>query len=228
MPTTCWNSVRGRVMRATKVDDCGAPVIGACSVVTSDGFISVAISPEIAEGEEIEVRKADGTLCISDKSCSELKWLGVEITLCQVDPDLLAFLTGYDLVLDFAGDTVGNRVGGDISCDAGTALELWSDIPGQVCSLTGAKKYGYFVMPWLVDAVIGDFTIENDALSMVINARTRAGSNWGVGPHDVDPVNVANLAGPLLTPFGDDQHMDLHVTTVAPPVVACGCTALAP
>jgi hypothetical protein len=214
------------MMRATKVDNCGAPVESACSVVTTDGFISVAFSPEIAEGEEIEVRKANGALCISDQSCPELKWVNLEITLCQIDPDFFSFFTGYDLVLDFAGNSVGNRIGKAVQCDQGVALELWSDIPGQVCTTTGQKKYGYFLAPWVVNGILGDFTIENDALSLVINARTQIGSNWGVGPHNVDATNAANTPGPLLTPIGPEQHLDMHVTTIAPPTAVCGCTAL--
>lgn len=213
-------------MRATKVDNCGAPVESACSQVVTDGFISVQLSPEIEEGEEITVRKANGALCISDQGCPELKWITAEITLCQVDPDLFSFFTGYDLVLDYAGNSVGNRVGSDVQCDAGVALELWTDIPGQVCTATGVKQYGYFLLPWLINGIVGDFTIENDALNLVLTARTQVGSTWGVGPYNVDPINVANAPGPLLTPIGPRHHLDMHMTTVAPPVAVCGCQPL--
>lgn len=213
-------------MRATKVDSCGAPVESACSTVVTDGFISVEFSPEIEEGEEITVKKANGASCITDQGCPYIKWFNAEITFCQVDPDLFSFMTGYDLVLNYAGDTVGNRVGQDVQCESGIALELWTDIPGQVCSTTGAKKYGYFLLPFLKNGIIGDFTIENDALNLTINARTEIGSLWGTGPYNVDPINVANVAGPLLTPIGPKQMLDMHVTTIAPPAAVCGCQAL--
>lgn len=226
MPTQCWNSIRGRRMRATKVDNCGVPVAGPCSQVITDGFISVELSPEIEEGEEITVRKANGALCVSDQGCPELKWITAELTLCGVDPDLLSFMTGYELVLNYAGDSVGNRVSSTVECDSGIALEVWTDIPGASCDNTGLRQYGYFLMPWLVNGIIGDFTIENDALNLVLTARTQTGSGWGVGPHLVDATDANNTPGPLLTAIGPEDHLDLHLTTVAPPDAVCGCQPL--
>lgn len=213
-------------MRATRVDECGAPVEGTCSQVVTDGWVSSQYSPEIAEGEEIEVRKADGTLCVSDQGCPELKWITVEIHFCSVDPDLFSMMTGYTTVLDYAGVSVGNRISSEVQCDSGIALEIWSDLPGQVCTTTGQKLYGYFLAPWLINMIIGDFTIENDAVDFVLTGRTQVGSTWGTGPYNVDPINAANAGGPLRTPIGATDHLDLHVTSIAPPVAACGCQPL--
>jgi hypothetical protein len=224
--TTCWSSIRGRRLRVTKVDNCGTPVAGTCSQVVSDGFVSVEFSPEIAEGEEVEVRKADGTICVSDSGCPELKWINVEIAFCVVDPDLFSLVTGWETVLDHAANAVGNRVSGKVSCDEGFALELWSDIPRQDCGATGFRQYGYFLLPWVVNGTIGDFSLENDAATFTLSARTKAGGAWGVGPHNVDAIDVANTPGPLLTPIGPDDHMDLHVTTIEPPAAVCGCQPL--
>lgn len=227
MPTQCWNSVRGRRLRATRVDECGIPVAGDCGQVVTDGFINIDFSPEIAEGEEVEVRKADGTLCVSDVGCPELKYINIEAHFCQVDPDLFSLLTGYETVLDWQGDAVGNRISSEVQCDSGVALELWSDIPGATCGVTGAKPYGYFLLPFVKQGIIGDFKVENDAAEFVITARTEVGSGWGVGPYNVDPVDAANTAGPLLTPIGPKDHMDLHLSTIPPPEAVCGCQPLA-
>jgi hypothetical protein len=227
MPSTqCWGSVRGRVLRATKLDSCGAPVVGACSTLVTKGFVSVQFSPEISEGEEIEVKRADGSLCISDQGCPVMKWLNIEAHFCQVDPDLFSMMTGYPTVLDYSGNAVGNRITGTIRCDGGIALELWSDIPGDACA-AGGKQYGYWLAPWVVNGVIDAWTIENDAVDFQLNARTNPNSQWDVGPYDVDPTAVVNTPGPLITPIGPDDHMDMHLTTVAPPAAACGCVALA-
>lgn len=213
-------------MRATRVDECGAPVEGTCAQVVTDGYISVQYSPEIEEGEEITVKKADGSLCISDQGCPTLKWISIEATFCQVDPDLFALFTGWQTVVDYAANSVGNRISTEVQCNSGVALEVWSDIPGQPCTTTGAKLYGYFLTPWLINGILGDFTIENDAVSFTITARTQVGGQWGVGPYNVDPINVANAPGPLNTPIGLTDHMDLHVTSIAPPVAVCGCQPL--
>lgn len=228
MAAKCWNSVRGRVLRATRVDNCGNPVEGTCSQVVTDGFVSISFSPEIEDGEEITVKKANGQLCVSDQGCSELKWINVEAEFCQVDPDLFSMMTGYPTVLDWQGDAVGTRITSKIECDAGVALEVWSDVPGNPCTDEGLKQYGYFLLPWVVNGIVGDFEIANDAVTFSLTGRTKAGGNWGVGPHLVDATDDANppTPGPLLTPIGPDEHMDLHLTVVPPPEPECGCQDL--
>ncbi|WP_152990167.1 hypothetical protein [Sphaerimonospora mesophila] len=225
---TCWQSVRGRVMRVTKLDECGTPVEGPCSQVVSKGFVSVAYSAEISEGDEVEVKNAAGELCISDKACDELKWINLTITFCGVDPDLFTLMTGYQTVLDYAGNPVGNRIGQKILCDGGVALEVWSDIPSQRCAETGNRLYGYFLAPWVKSAILNSFAIENDGATFEITARTEKGGNWQNGPYAVDPTDNATppTAGPLLTPIGPEDHLDIHATSVAPPEPECGCQEL--
>ena len=231
MASTCWSSVGAEVMRATRLDECGAPVIGPCSTVVSDGFVSIGWESEIKDGTEIEVLKANGQLCVSDKACDEIKWINLTFTFCQVNPDLVELMTGFDLVNNFAGTSVGNRIGKTVLCDGGFALEAWSRIPGQTCPPGGAttKPWGYFLAPWIKNAVLTGFTLENDAASFEITARTEYGSKWGVGPYDVDPINAGNTAGPLLTPIGPTDALDMHYTTIQPPTVPvdCGCVPLA-
>lgn len=226
MPATCWSSVYGKMMRATRVDECCAPVAGACSTVTTDGFVSIAYSSEIKEGNEVEIEKANGQLCINDKACDEIKWVNVTATFCNVDPDLFSLMTGYTTVLDYAGVAVGNRVQKSVLCDGGFALEAWSDIPGQACLVTGGKLYGYFLLPCVVNAVLTGFTLENDGASFEMTARTKLAAGWGVGPYNVDPVDIANTPGPLQTPITIEDHLDMHATTIAPPAAVCGCTPL--
>lgn len=229
MPATCWKSIHGLMVRATKVDACGIPVVGPCSVVTTDGLITASYSPEIAEGDEIEVKNAAGRICISSKDCPQLKWVNFEITLCGVDPDLFSLLSGYQTVLDWEGKSVGNRIGEDILCAGGVGLEIWSEVPGETCGASGLPSYGYFLIPWLKNMIIGDFEIQNGETTFTLTGRSEKGSGWGVGPHDVDPTSAANppVPGPLLTPIGPKDHLDLHLTTVPPPAAVCGCQPLA-
>ncbi|MBT2226260.1 hypothetical protein [Nonomuraea sp. NEAU-A123] len=201
-------------------------MIGACSTVTSDGFVSIAYASELKEGTEIEVVKANGALCVSDKACDEIKWINLTATFCNVDPDAFSLMTGNQTVLDHTGKAVGNRISKNVLCNGGFALEVWSDISGQDCSET-ARLYGYFLAPWVTNAVLTGFTLENDAASFELTARTKLGGGWDVGPYDVDPTAVPATPGPLLTPIGPNDHLDLHATTVAPPAPVCGCVALA-
>lgn len=232
MPTERWKSVRGRRMRLTRLDECCAPVEAGeeCAVIVSSGFVSVAYSPEIAEAEEIEQRNAAGEICVTDPGCDSLKWVNLTLSLCVVDPDVLSFVTGSPLVLDAQGNSVGNRIQAGAVCGTNFALEVWTDIPQAVCSSTGAKQYGYFLAPCIGAGVIGDWTIENAALNLELSAKARSGSGWGTGPWDVDNTAVALpiVPGPLLTPIGADDVIDMHLTTIAPPEVTDGCEPMPP
>jgi hypothetical protein len=226
MPAKCWSSLRGRVARFTRLDPCCtllAP-LAANAIVTTEGFVSVQYSPTYTEPEEISLVNAGGKECVSDPGKPQLRWVDLEITLCQVNPNLFTFLTGNPLVLDHAGVAVGNRLNDGIDLDAGFGMEVWTDIPGQDCA-GGAVSYGYFLTPCVGQGQVGEWTIE--ALTMTITAaRTRAGSGWGVGPYDVDPSDVAGTPGPLIEPIGARDHLDMHVTTIAPPVAACDPAAM--
>jgi hypothetical protein len=218
-------------MRATRLDACGAPVAGPCSTVVSDGFVSIGWESEISEGTEVEVRKANGRLCVSDKACDSLRWVNVTFSFCQVSPDLFSMMTGYDTVLDYAGESVGVGVGEEILCDGGIALEAWTRIPGQPCApgAVNNKPWGYFLAPWIKGAILNSFTMENDAATFELTARTEKGGAWGTGPYNVVATDAANTAGPLLVPVPASRHLHMQVTTIQPPEVPedCGCVALA-
>lgn len=228
MATECWSSVRGTVARFTKLDSCCTPLAAAtpCAQVVTDGFISVQYSPEISEAEDIEVKNAGGKICVTDPGCDELKWFNLQLTLCNIDPDVVAFVTGSPLVVDYSGKAVGNRIQAGTKCDANFALEVWTDIPSQDCAGALGKEYGYFLVPCITSGIIDEFTIENDALQLVLNAKSKSGSGWGVGPYLVDPADASNTPGPLIAPIGATDHLDLHVTTITPPEPVCGCQAM--
>jgi hypothetical protein len=230
MATVCSSFARARVMRLTRLDECGIPVDGACSVVTTKGFISVGITPTYFEPDEIEVSNANGDLCISDLPKPQLKWNELEIVMCNVDPDAYNILTGDPLVLDDTAPTP-NTVGFRQEADADStslqnfALELWAGKPGQPC-VDGAVSTGYFLFPFVVNGILGEFTFENAELTLTMTARTSSGSGWGVGPYNVRADATAGTPEPLLTPIGALTHMHHEVVTIAPPTPVCGCTAL--
>jgi hypothetical protein len=211
--------------RFTLLDVCGAPVSSPCGSITTDGFISVEAKANLFEPDAIEVAKASGQLCASDQACSQLKWYDLAITLCQVNPELLALLTGNTVIDDWTGtNPVGYEIGSQATCP-NFALELWTTVLGQACPPGGlmVSQYGYFLYPFVTGGVLGDHTIENDALSLEIDARTKDGSNWGVGIYDVVAQDALNTPGPLNTPVGDDAHERFEVTTIPPPAAVCAC-----
>lgn len=228
MPAICPKAVRGRMMRLTRVDSCGVPILGPASTVTSSGFVSIAASPQYEDATPIKVEAASGVLCINDPGCPQFSQIDTEITFCGIDPDAFTMITGDPLVLNDATPTpasVGFRIRGQDLCDTFFALEVWSDITDQTCT-TATKQYWYSLFPFLGSAQWGDYTFENGALTFTITASTRQGSGWGTGPYDVINSGVVPAPGPLLVAIDPLDHYHGQVTTLAPPVAACGAVAL--
>jgi len=220
--------VRGRTMRVTKVDGCCAPAYGDDNMVVTDGFVSVALTANITEPEEIVVTNANGQTCVRDPGCPEFNGYGVELTFCDVSPCLFSIVTGQPVVTNAAGDAVGFRMNSDVSiCGQGFALEVWMGVPGVACSGEGGA-YGYLLLPCLQSGVIGDFTIENAAVTFTVTgASTKDGNGWGTGPYQV-VEDDANQPAYLPDPLDANDHLYVSFTEIAPPDPTDGCAPLVP
>jgi hypothetical protein len=217
-------------MRVTRLDGCGRVAPAACSSVVSDGFVSIALTANINTGTDISVENAAGRVCVSDPAVPQFNGYGVVVTFCQVDPELYAMMSGQATVFDGAGDAVGFRVSSDVdSSDSGFALEVWSNVPAAACSAeAGQGTYGYTLLPFVQGGVLGDFTIENGAVTFTVsNAATKTGSGWDTGPYDV-VLDDADAASPLLTAIGTSDHLHVQLTEVAPPEPTTDCVASGP
>jgi hypothetical protein len=221
--------VRGRIMRVTRVDGCCAPAYGEDNQVVTEGFVSVALTANVNEAEEITIVNANGKTCVRDPGCPEFQGYGVEITFCEVSPCLFSIVTGQPVVTDAGGNVIGFRMNSSVSvCDTGFALEVWMGVPGVACS-GDEGAFGYLLLPCLQGGVIGDFTIENAAITFTVTgASTKDGNGWGVGPYDVVSDGIGGPAGPLPQPLDGDDHLYAIFTTVAPPAPTDGCEELVP
>lgn len=230
MPTKCLSLVKGRRIRLTRLDGCGRPVFGDCSSVTSKGFISVAFTANTTESDEINVTNAAGEVCVFEPAETTLTGYGVELSFCEVDPDLFGLVTGQPTVVDNDGNVIGFDVDTQTSLSGqGFALELWAgSASGDACATEGAQgSFGYLLLPFLRGGIIGDFTVENGAVTFTITgANTRDGNAWGVGPYRDIQIGTGGLPGPLLTPIGTTVALRTILTNVAPPEALCGCRPL--
>lgn len=216
-----FSLVRGRALRATRLDGCGRVVLGPDSVITTEGFISVALTANNEEGETISVTNAAGKVCILDEPEPRFLNYTVVVSFCGVDPELFSMMSGQKVVLNAAGtEAVGFRVSSKVSLgDKGFALEMWSNVPVAACDAAGGSSYGYFLLPFLKGGTLGDFTVENGAINFTLSgASTKEGSEWGVGPFDV-VRDESGVAGPLNEPITDGDHLHMEVTSVAPPAI---------
>lgn len=230
MATICAPLARGKLMRLTRLDDCGAPVEGTSSTLVTKSFVSVTVTPNYLDAEEISQADANGDLCIDDRSDPALRWLDLSIIMCVTDPDAINIMTGDPIVVDDATPTpnkVGFRIDGTLTGSGNFALELWSGVTGQACSTAGFTSYGYWLFPWVKDAQWGEWVIENGALTLTFTARSVFDSPWGVGPYNIrrDATVPATLE-PLLTVIGPAQPVHFEVTSAPLPTPACGAVEL--
>lgn len=224
----CVTLIQGTRLRATRVDDCGAPVGGDDAYVTTSGFVSVAMKDNVEAPVEFKIKNAAGEYCVNQRSKPLLNWIECTITLCQVAPELYEMLTGSRLVYDDAvtPNPIGFGTDTDVYATANFAMELWTNVDraNAACS-GGSTRYGYLLLPWLVEGALGDLTIENGPVSFTINAITSGGNDWGVGPYDV-MLDNASAPSPLLDPIPANRHRHLQLTSLAPPDAACGYQSL--
>jgi hypothetical protein len=226
----CFTLIKGRRMRMTKLDVCGRPVPGPCSVVVSKGFVTATLSGEIDEGEEIERKNAAGELCVSVPPCPTYKWTNAEITFCEVNPAMATLINpNWKMLTNAAGKGIGYAAGRSFSCEGGFALEIWTDLYGaaDLCddpNATGA--WGYLLVPWMANGFMsGDLEIADDAVDFVYSAKSKIGAKWGPGPFDV-MLGATGQPGRLNEAVEAWEDYRVQTVDVAPPDAACGCTAL--
>jgi hypothetical protein len=221
----CFSLVRGSAMRVTALDGCGKPKLGACANVVSDGFVSVGFTANTDTGTEINVVNAAGKTCVRDTPQPLFTGYAVEIAFCQVNPELMALVTGQNPLYNLqSGEADGFTIDSDISSgDSAFALELWSDVPADICAAGSAGSFGYTLVPFLQGGVFGDFTIENDAVTFTVTgAQTKTGSGWGTGPYNVMP-DATGLPAKLPRAIKKGEHLWVEKTSIAPPDPECDC-----
>jgi hypothetical protein len=210
------------VARVVKVDVCGNPVTGASSAVaTFDGFTQINPSPEYEEGEEFVTKKASGALCVNEKDPNELKRVGLDITFCNIDPDVITLLTGERLIVTGAPATGTGVAFGEGLLLSRFSLEVWQPLAGTVCAVGGSQLFAYWAFPNVGNTMIGDWTIENSPTEFNLTAETKAaGPLWGRGPGS-GPFYIGTALSQA-----DREHFLFNVTDVPPPEASCGAVLL--
>lgn len=226
MPDQCYGSIKGLVARATRLDACGVPLTGATDSVVTDGFITIGLTAQIEQPDEITQRNAAGALCIDVVPAPFLRRYDLAIDFCQVDPALFELIADTTLVTNPDGDAVGMAVD-DLPKTQKFGLEVWTEVPGDACE-GGAQTWVYWLLPFVANGRLGDMTIENGAATFPVAANTQRGSRWGRGPYIVVPTAAGNATPgilPAAQAITNRQHLYQRLTTVAPPEAACGYVA---
>lgn len=221
MATKCFIPLLGKRLRVTELDSCGAIPEGAMYVST-DGFVSITLTSEVEEGNEIIVRKASGALCVNEKMPNSFKRFTVEIDFCGVNPSLLAMVTNAEEYLD-GTDVIGFTVPeGEIL--KWFSLELWTGLSGAECAPGTEEASGYILLPFVMAGNLGDIEVTGeDAITFqMTGAMTKGGNSWGEGPYSV----YGTPAGPLPEAIDPFDHLLMIETSIAPPPEACDPVAV--
>jgi hypothetical protein len=213
--TRCASPIKAEVLRVTLLDQCGVPIVGEESAqVTSDSFTEISNSPNYEEGQRFLQRKANGEPCVNERDSGFLNWIEQTVSICTLDPDLVAVVTGDDLITD-GPDNIGVIFGGEL-LNARYSMEVWQPVAGSdACDAEGNQRFIYWAFPHMTDAQIQEFTFANDVFTFGWMGITKPASPlWDIG----DPYLADNPAAT----WGPNKHFAFAITTVAPPEPACG------
>jgi len=219
-------SIKGRVMRLTALDECGAPLYdSALGMIVTSGFISVSWEHEVEDGTEHTSQNAWGDFCINELDAPRTKWLNLGMDMCEVDPETLVMLSGAVGNYDTDG-MIGAFFDEQTNVNA-FAVEVWTRATGQACSDAGAPLWGYFAAVYVRNGSIsGGGSIENGPMNLELSGNgfgaaadstTPANSAWGTGPHG---------DAPTVNPWPVGAFRYIGITDVQPPAVTAGARAI--
>lgn len=230
--------VRGKRLRATRVDRCGMPLAGPKAQITTKGFITVTFSNQYKDAEDLTQTNADGDECVNDRTTPELRFTNVTVNLCDVDTELFTMMSGLPQVLDWDDNPTGFRQNKQINVEEGYAIEVWSGTAGDDCEeplddsfltrTAASRKYGYWLAPAIIESTLQDIEIGASVSTFTLAGRTPNGGApaWGRGPYDVVAQDAQNTPGRLLTPWKKNEHWQMDTVTVEPPAVVSGAQPL--
>ena len=158
------SSIQGNLIRITKLAQTGT-VDSDWPVLTTNGFISASFSPEFEDGEEINQKAADGSVCVTYKADDSLTRLSFSLSVCSPDPEVMSMLAGGSALEDDSNNIIGysSPAAGDIISNP-VAIEIWStaNLDGKPAS---DYPYWHWVFPYVKMRYDGSREFSNGLLS---------------------------------------------------------------
>ena len=118
----------------------------------------------------------------------------ITLSTAQIEPTLLAFLTGSSTIEDGA-DTVGLAFASALACDEQApkvAFEFWAE-NGSGSGLHATYPYWHWVFP-ATTWVFGDNTFEEGPAEPTLNGASQTNGNWGAGPYGDGPPDGQDIS----------------------------------
>jgi hypothetical protein len=193
MADVCGVSFGACLVRVTRLDVNGNVIAGDNSYV-SDAPVSVGVNPNIETGQNFSVRNGCGCKIASRKFPDTFNFLDLTLSMAQMEPTLIAFLTGSALITNGA-DTVGWAGASALACDEQSpkvAFEFWAE-NGVGSGLNATYPYWHWVIPastW----VLGDNTFEEGPAQPTLTGASQTNGNWGEGPYGDGPPDGEDIS----------------------------------
>lgn len=188
------SSIGGVALRVTKLDQAGAPIVGAeTSYVQLGDFISFSFTPEYEDGDEFTQKGANGGTCASYRMPDTLTRIAFELAVCKPTPEFETFVAG-GVVLSTSGaspEDIGwaaPEVGKDESVDL--AIEVWSSaiVDGK---RDATYPYFWWVFPFANLRASGSRVVENGILANTYEGTGVGNLGFDEGPQGDWPFPTA-------------------------------------
>ncbi len=183
------SSVQGTKLRVTRLNTDGS-IDTDYPVLVTDGFISASFSPQFEDGEEINEKAANGSVCVAWKADDTMTRLDFNLSLCSPDPEITALIAGGCIIRDADGNVVGySSVGVGEAVGNPIAIELWSyaNVGGKPAAGT---PYWHWVFPYVKVRYEGDREFSNGLLANEFSGQ--ALGNTALASSGLHPDNVAD------------------------------------
>lgn len=225
----CFGSLQVCRMRIAKLNASGSPLTGALNGYVTNALIEATVDLEIEEGDQFTLKNGCGEICQTFRDCDRLVGASIEMDLCHLDAELVAFMTGSSVIRDLGGAGSGNAIGmefagTDDACADGVSLEMWTKAWDNTVQATppfaggNTNVYFHFVFP-RTKFHVGQLTFENDFMRVPVagfaEENPRITSN---GPFDDWPADIAARGG--ITNIGG-FFLDSTI-----PTAACGAISV--
>lgn len=223
MPPVCGTPARGRVHRITRLDSCGAPVIGASSVVVGT-FVSVQATPTYDDGQALVLQDAWGDYCVDEDDDPTLRSVALQVNHCVIDPSV-ADITVQGSRSLLTGANATGAAYGTAKSSKRWALEIWQKNTGADACDDGVSWF-YWLYRNIGPGKLLALTHARPVLNYNVSAIARPGkmADWPVDLHGDGPWLPAGLGDTEVMAHNIVVQEDAETT---PPTPACGAVALA-
>lgn len=197
------SSVQGVALRVSKLDLAGKPLVGPKNSIVTDAFMRFGFTAEYTAGDEIEEKKADGSVCTYYQGDDVLKRVTFSLAICDPSPELHEMLIGGNILLPAIGsDPVGYAApaAGVIANPNGVAFEVYSKAIVAGGRFASVNPYWRYVFPFAKMKLTGDRVLENGAMANEFEGYGLGNLNYGKGaagtwPYPTDrPFQYARTA----------------------------------